>query len=236
MTTPVGTFKAAKPKAVTAKVPAKASPKAMANSAVYLTGQGLADAVRQRVNSARAKIIEKEVASALEALRADWVPTQDRDDHAHTHVARSGEEKGCLIPARELEQNQPATPRRYPRALMTEMIVAGRGGVGGVGCGGVEVRLFSIDAACEALAERVGRLAAQGIPVGYLGSVTGANANRSLAPRESPLDYFDAERIAKSQGKELRDLTRGKTGIRMTPDERRLQREASRMIKQHGGL
>lgn len=222
MTTPVGTFKA-KPKAQ-AKVTAKAAPKAMANSAVYLTGQGLADAVRSRLNSSRANIIDKEVAAALDTLRAEWVATQDRDDHAHAHVARSGEEKGYLIPARELEPNQPSTPRRYPRDLMTEMIVKD------------QVLLFSIDAACEALAERVARLAAQGIPAGYLGSVTGANANRSLAPRESPLDYFDAERIAKSQGKELRDLTRGKTGIRMTPTERHLQREASRMIKQHGGL
>lgn len=181
------------------------------NANVYLTGSGIADAVRATFKAGtRERIIQAAIDRALDRARARWVPTEDPDDRAHAVFCGSD-----LLPARELPEGQTATPRRYPACLMVEVLIKGRR------------RLYSPDAACELLGERASALAAQGVPVGYVGSVTGAIASRG---RDGPADLVSARDQLGEEA--FRNLTRQKTRqSRLTKEELRLTREASALLK-----
>jgi hypothetical protein len=184
------------------------------NASVYLTGGGIGDAVRAKAKpNTRKRIVDVEVARALARAREAWVATEDPDDRAHSVF--QGDD---LVPARELPEGQKATPRRYPAAIMVEVLVKGR------------IRRYSPDAACELLGERVAALAREGVNVGYIGSVTGAISSRSRHGAEGPADLGTVHAQLGDEG--FRSLTRQKTRqSRMTEDERRLTREASAMLE-----
>ena len=174
------------------------------NASVYLTGGGIGDAVRAKAKpNTRKRIVDVEVARALARAREAWVATEDPDDRAHSVF--QGDD---LVPARELPEGQKATPRRYPAAIMVEVLVKGR------------IRRYSPDTACELLAERVAALAREGVNVGYIGSVTGAIASRGRDNADGPADLRSVH--AELGDEEFRSLTRKKTKQKgLTKEERR---------------
>ena len=197
------------------------------NARVHPTGQDVESAARAALlaRGVSPRAAERGAAYARGCFERGCLPTIDPNDRAHGKVddgqgGAAGGLGGWLLPAHAVPS---ARPRKYPRACLVEVRVATGRARGALG-------VVSIDTECESLGDRANRLNAAGIPVGYVGSVTGAQQQRARGPKDvATLAYVES--IAAASGKKLRDLLRPATRQVLTTRERELEREASEMIQ-----
>lgn len=192
------------------------------NARLYLTGTDVESAARAALllRGFHAGAADRIAARMRGCFERACSPTIDPHDRAHDKIdpaSRYAE----LMPGAAVEG---ARPRRYPRACLSEVMVVMFGRLVGRG-------LVSIDSECESIGDRAARLAAAGVPVGYMGSVTGAQQQRAKGPRDVPA-LETAGRIAKERGSSLRDLTRPMTRQLLTPEERALTSRANAILRE----
>lgn len=195
------------------------------NARVYITGQDIESRARAKaIGQGKSQKTADKIASAARAVfERACVETADRNDRAHGKTFSDGIPglAGWLVPGGLVEG---AKFRRYPRACVLEVRIRRRG-----------LAYISHDTECESIGDRAARLSAAGIPVGYVGSVTGAQQQRARGPKdESTLAYVES--VAARSGKTLRDLLRPRTRVVRTAEERALEAEASRLIAQAEGV
>jgi len=186
------------------------------NAKPYPPGQdvesaALSDFIARGMNPKAAERSAKVIRVAFERSCRD---TDDPGDAAHGKI----DGMGWLFPPGDVPN---ARRRKYPPACLVEVEVCGI------------IYRVSVDSACEQLGERAEVLSRAGIPMGYLGSVTGAQQQRARGPKDEST-YAYAESIAAARGKTLRDLTRQRTRQRGAedPEERALEREANRILRE----
>lgn len=147
------------------------------------------------------------------------LPTIDPSDRAHD-IIDPGSRFAELMPGEAVDH---AKPRRYPAACLVEVVAVRRGRVVGRG-------VVSIDSECESLGEITARLAAAGIPVGYVGSVTGDQQQRCKGARDVPI-LATVAAMAADRGTSIRAITRQETRQKLTATERALTEQANEILR-----
>jgi hypothetical protein len=84
------------------------------------------------------------------------------------------------------------------------------------------------DTHAETIGDRAAYLASQGVPVGYVGSITGA---QNAKGRAAGVSYRDVEAFAARIGKTVKDVLRPVTRQAMTKAEAELNRQANAILK-----